>query len=480
MPSQVLTKRRVKRRQQRLRLVSKNAKRKVRSVRKHRKTAKKVMRGGAGFNWTKVFNVQDQISCINPEIAKEPEVREDVFTISIKKSFSLLYGSSYNIQLSVDLDKYPGLIPAENGPYENIPFKYKNLPFMSEFSPQMVEYHWKDDVVTPERSNGREDINIILNALVYFLFRNTDISEPTEIKMLSDTPLFNIPRLRIGNLGNRPDFKMVLLLGGNYMRMVSKLKMKKIYPPYIDINKANGLKCIVDMRLYYDSKTKSIKLEVDSYSGFELTKPMFKSNYSLGMIKAERVITEMSTNNQEAFFKELETKLTTLGQEKGTFYQGGIDYVMVPNEYNTSNVKNRFPKLLNVYFTFDEPTEILQHELETDRTKMEAFINSSLQACQELKGKKDAMDDKDTEDKIEKCITFMNLRELRSRFSFDPERLGVTSVDKLSYILEEHNKRLVKDYPDIANEIFEMKKILDDRIDTQKRENEILNARPPD
>jgi len=46
MPSQVLTKRRVKRRQQRLRLVSKNAKRKVRSVRKHRKTAKKVMRGG--------------------------------------------------------------------------------------------------------------------------------------------------------------------------------------------------------------------------------------------------------------------------------------------------------------------------------------------------------------------------------------------------------------------------------------------------
>ena len=47
MPSQVLTKRRMKRRQQRHRLVSKNAKRKVRSsVRKHRKTAKKVMRGG--------------------------------------------------------------------------------------------------------------------------------------------------------------------------------------------------------------------------------------------------------------------------------------------------------------------------------------------------------------------------------------------------------------------------------------------------
>lgn len=41
-----MTKRRVKRRQQRQRLVSKNAKRNVRSVRKHRKTAKKMMRGG--------------------------------------------------------------------------------------------------------------------------------------------------------------------------------------------------------------------------------------------------------------------------------------------------------------------------------------------------------------------------------------------------------------------------------------------------
>lgn len=46
MPSQVVTTRRVKRRQQRQRFVSKNAKRKVRSVRKHRKTAKKVMSGG--------------------------------------------------------------------------------------------------------------------------------------------------------------------------------------------------------------------------------------------------------------------------------------------------------------------------------------------------------------------------------------------------------------------------------------------------
>lgn len=52
MPSQVLTKRRVKRRQQRQRIVSKNAKRNVRSVRKHRKTAKKVMRGGGAIDCT--------------------------------------------------------------------------------------------------------------------------------------------------------------------------------------------------------------------------------------------------------------------------------------------------------------------------------------------------------------------------------------------------------------------------------------------
>ena len=61
MPSQVVTKRRVKRRQQRLRLVSKNAKRKVQSVRKHRKTAKKVMRGGVFDNPTFFVIVYDNL-----------------------------------------------------------------------------------------------------------------------------------------------------------------------------------------------------------------------------------------------------------------------------------------------------------------------------------------------------------------------------------------------------------------------------------
>ena len=64
MSSQVLTKRRVKRRQQRLRLVSKNAKRKVRSVRKHRKTAKKVMRGGWPKKKIYFGIIHDQISIV--------------------------------------------------------------------------------------------------------------------------------------------------------------------------------------------------------------------------------------------------------------------------------------------------------------------------------------------------------------------------------------------------------------------------------
>lgn len=59
MPSRVVTKRRVKRRQQRL--VSKNVKRKartVRTLRKHRNSVKKVMRGGImkPFNFPETSN----------------------------------------------------------------------------------------------------------------------------------------------------------------------------------------------------------------------------------------------------------------------------------------------------------------------------------------------------------------------------------------------------------------------------------------
>jgi hypothetical protein len=90
MPSsQVLTKRRVKRRQQRLRLVSKNAKRKVRSVRKHRKTAKKVMRGGAD---------------IKSDILLEGNPNTPVIKLNLSKD---TFGSTYTLEIEIDLDVYP-------------------------------------------------------------------------------------------------------------------------------------------------------------------------------------------------------------------------------------------------------------------------------------------------------------------------------------------------------------------------------------
>lgn len=460
MPSQVLTKRRVKRRQQRIRLVSKNAKRKVQSVCKHRKTAKKVMRGG-GFKWTKVFDIKDKISSINPEFEKEPEVRKDVFTISINKA--LLSGSSYNITLTVDLDKYPGLLEDKiNGPYKGIPFKYKNTPFMPEFSPHKfegtrVERVGRTDRVTEiyseEKSNGREDVNIILNALVYFLFRKTDMSAPIKITMLpgkTTDPLFSDKRLRIGNLGKRPDFEMVLLVGDN-RRMTNKLSL--MHQNFPDNGKANGQKCIVNMRLYYDSNTEFIKLVVDSHSGFSLTTPMLSDKWSLDMVKAKKVITEMKIEDKDkdAFFKELETKLTTLGQEKGTFYQGAIDYVMVPNPESEKS-----DYVSNVYFTFDDPTTEIINELNNDEIKLQALIDSSLQACEELKGKKSAMDDEDTKKNIKKCFTFISPEDI----TLDLESIKVTKREHLKHIITKHNEALEKTDDKLWTEISEMKQQL--------------------
>ena len=104
MSSQVVTKRRVKRRQQRQRLVSKNAKRKVRSsVRKHRKTAKKVMRGG-GPIWSQSFSVVDK----SP--GKDLIKRDNVFTLSVSKPmFGKLTDKKFNIELVFDLDQYPDI-----------------------------------------------------------------------------------------------------------------------------------------------------------------------------------------------------------------------------------------------------------------------------------------------------------------------------------------------------------------------------------
>jgi hypothetical protein len=84
MPSQVLTKRRVKRRQQRLRLVSKNAKRKVRSVRKHRKTAKKVMRGGAPIQSKIYLEGQQNTPCITITTTKNENILRSNFNFTIE------------------------------------------------------------------------------------------------------------------------------------------------------------------------------------------------------------------------------------------------------------------------------------------------------------------------------------------------------------------------------------------------------------
>ena len=100
MPSQVLTKRRVKRRQQRLRLVSKNAKRKVRSVRKHRKTAKKVMRGGGLF---------DKPVPIKSEIYLEGQQNTPCITITTTKNENILRSNfNFTIEIVVNTELVKG------------------------------------------------------------------------------------------------------------------------------------------------------------------------------------------------------------------------------------------------------------------------------------------------------------------------------------------------------------------------------------
>jgi hypothetical protein len=97
MPSQVVTTRRVKRRQQRQgqRFVSKNAKRKVRSVRKHRKTAKKVMRGG-------VFDTPVPIQC---NIYLEGNQDTPGITLTTSKN---RFASNYTIKLMFNVDVFKG------------------------------------------------------------------------------------------------------------------------------------------------------------------------------------------------------------------------------------------------------------------------------------------------------------------------------------------------------------------------------------
>ena len=94
MPSRVVTKRRVKRRQQRL--VSKNVKRKgrtVRTLRKHRKSVKKVMRGGEPPIIHEIFLANNNVS---PVIT---------LTISLPKG---IFSSTYTFNIEINLDLYKG------------------------------------------------------------------------------------------------------------------------------------------------------------------------------------------------------------------------------------------------------------------------------------------------------------------------------------------------------------------------------------
>jgi hypothetical protein len=89
-------KRRVKRR------ASKSVKRKLRPVRSRKnaghKSSNRVMRGGARFSWKREFNVSDQLP------GKNAKIRPKVFTIEISEP--IFGGGKYNVELTVDLDKY--------------------------------------------------------------------------------------------------------------------------------------------------------------------------------------------------------------------------------------------------------------------------------------------------------------------------------------------------------------------------------------
>lgn len=89
-------KRRVKRR------ASKSVKRKLRPLRSRKnaghKSSNRVMRGGARFSWKREFNVSDKLP------GKNAKIRDRVFTIEISES--ILGGGKYNVELTVDLDKY--------------------------------------------------------------------------------------------------------------------------------------------------------------------------------------------------------------------------------------------------------------------------------------------------------------------------------------------------------------------------------------
>jgi len=110
----------------------------------------------------------------------------------------------------------------------------------------------------------------------------------------------------------------------------------------------------------------------------------------------------------------------------------------------------------NVYFTFDDPTTEIITELNNDKIKLQALIDSSLQACKALKGKKSAMDDEDTKKNIKKCFTFISPEDI----TLDLESIKVTKREHLKHIITKHNEALEKTDDKLWTEISEMKQQL--------------------
>ncbi len=164
MPSRVVTKRRVKRRQQRL--VSKNAKRNARSVRKYRKTAKKVMRGGlfGMFEWKNDFDVLDIVS-------NTARTRKKVFTLSVTKKIS----GGYDITLIFDIDAFPEIDPDVFSRQSSVKYKKGVDPNTGNF--EYFPYHNREEGIVTiimkliESIGGKmnEDVGVSLWKLLEFL-----------------------------------------------------------------------------------------------------------------------------------------------------------------------------------------------------------------------------------------------------------------------------------------------------------------------
>jgi hypothetical protein len=169
MPLRVATKRRVKRRQQRL--VSKNAKRNARSVHKLRKTAKKVMRGGlfGRFEWKKDFDVLDYVS-------QRGRIRNNVFTLSVTKNIL----SGYDITLIFDINVFPEFNPNVFTDYAGVNLKTGDF-----------EYH-------PDHNREEGIVTVIMKLIESIGGKmNEEASNSTRrsVWVRSSVPVYTITRL---------------------------------------------------------------------------------------------------------------------------------------------------------------------------------------------------------------------------------------------------------------------------------------------